>query len=111
MNMPRSAVLLGLAALSSASFGASTDTFLNDQSLYGQPSHQGINARVVDLGSVASVSVKYGETITFRSESQQFSWIFDGLDRRAIDIAKIAPAGFAAKPMMVDVGRSAANRR
>jgi hypothetical protein len=53
----------------------------------------------------------YGESVTFRSGGQLFTWTFNGLDRRAVDVSKIAPAGFPTKPLVVYVGLNPANRR
>ena len=104
--------MLGLSTAAAASFAAGADTFRNGESLYGHPSGEATNARVVDVGgSTVSIAVPYGETVTFRSDGQRFTWTFDGLDRRAVDIAKIAPAGFPAKPLTIYVGRSIANRK
>ena len=52
-----------------------------------------------------------GETVAFSSAGQQFVWTFDGLDNRPVDLAKIAPSGFAAKPLTVYVGKNPMNRR
>ena len=49
--------------------------------------------------------------MTFRSGGQLFTWTFNGLDRRAVDVTKIAPAGFPTKPLVVHVGLNPSNRR
>ena len=67
--------------------------------------------RAVDLGSASRINVTYGESVTFRSGGQLFTWTFNGLDRRAVDVTKIAPAGFPTKPLVVYVGLNPANRR
>jgi hypothetical protein len=97
--------------MSVSSFAASADTFANGQSFYGRPAGEMPNARVVDLASTRSVNVAYGETVIFRSEGRQFAWTFDGLDRRAVDLSKIAPAGFGDKPLIAYVARDPLNRR
>ena len=108
----KTAAMLGLATLSLASYAASgTDTFMNGQSYYGQPTSQVSAARVVDLASSGPTNIAYGEIVTVRSGGQQFSWTFNGLGGRAVDVAKIAPAGFAAKPFAVYVGRDPSTRR
>ena len=108
----KAAALLGLASLSLASLAANgTDTFMNGQSYYGQPTAQASAARVVDIASTGAINVAYGETVTFRSAGQQFSWTFNGLGGRAVDVVKIAPAGFAAKSFAVFVGRDPSTRR
>ena len=107
----RTIAILGLNTASAATFAAGLETFINGQSFYGQPSREATGARVVDLGAVPKINVRYGETVTFRNDGQQFSWTFDGLDRRSVDINKIAPAGMAVKPLTVYVARDPANRR
>lgn len=67
--------------------------------------------RVVDLASTDRLNVAYGERVTFLNGAQQFSWTFDGFDRRAVDVSQLAPAGFAGKPLVVYVGRNPSNRR
>lgn len=107
----RAAALVALSVLSFSSFAASGDRFMNGQSIYGQPAAQGSPVRLVDLGSTDRLNVAYGESVAFRSGEKQFSWTFDGLDRRSVDVSQIAPAGFASKPFVVYVGRNPSNRR
>lgn len=107
----RAAVLLVATALPIVSFAAS-ETFLNGQSIYGQPGVMLGASRVVDVAQATRLNVNYGETIVFRGDAgQQFAWTFNGLDRRAVDLAKIAPQGFAAKSTVAYIGRDPANRR
>ena len=107
----RTAAFAALSVLPVAGFAASGNTFMNGQSIYGQPAAQGAPVRVVDLASTDRLNVAYGESVTFRSGAKQFSWTFDGLDRRAVDVNQIAPAGFVGKPVVVYVGRNPSNRR
>ncbi len=55
-------------------------------------------------------NVKQGESIRFVSGANVFGWKFDG-SLSAIDLAKLAPAGFIARPFMVYVAPSAQGRR
>lgn len=109
--------LLRIAALIAVATGpalafAANETFLNGQSLYGQPAAISAGALVVDLTQSPRMNIAYGETVVFRGDAgQQFAWTFNGLDRRAIELAKIAPAGFASKSAVVYLGRDPANRR
>lgn len=107
----KSIAVLALTAVSAGTFAAGSDTFSNGQSLYGQPSRDPAGVRVVQIGSVERLNVRYGETVSFSNAGQQFAWTFDGLDNRAVDLAKIAPSGFAAKPLTVYVGKNPMNRR
>lgn len=106
------AIALGVAttAASFVSLAASVDTFRNGQSVYGQPSTDNAATRVVELGTTTAINVSYGETVAFRSGGQTFSWPFNGLVGRGIDITKIAPAAFAIKPLGIFVERSSLNR-
>jgi hypothetical protein len=106
----RTAVLAALGLVPFFSFAASGPVFMNGQSIYGQPTTQGTPVRVVDLAATDRLNVSYGESVVFRSGTQQFSWTFNGLDRRFIDVSQIAPAGFTSKPFAVHVGRSPSNR-
>ena len=107
----KAALMLGMACLSLTGYAANgPDTFMNGKSFYGEPTPQASAARVVDIAAARYVNVTHGETVAFRSGSQQFSWTFNGLGGRAVDVAKIAPAGFAAKPLTVYVGRDPLNR-
>lgn len=108
----RAALALGVASLSFAAYAANgPDTFMNGKSYYGEPTPQASAARVVDIASSRHINVPYGETVTFRSEGQQFSWTFNGLGGRSVDVARIAPTGFPAKPFAVYVGRDPLTRR
>lgn len=116
LNMPstfrlHATAFVALSLVSFASFAASGPVFMTGKSIYGQPAAQGAPARVVDLASTDRLNVGYGESVVFRSGAQQFSWTFDGLDRRSVDLSQIAPAGFTNKPFAVNIGRSWVNRR
>lgn len=90
---------------------AASETFLNGQSIYGQPASASSATRTVDLLRASRVNVAYGETVVFRGDAgQQFAWTFNGLDRRAVDLAKIAPTSFGAKAATAYVGRDPSNR-
>jgi len=111
MNASRTlqvAALLGGATLSISSMAA---TFMNGQSVYGQHAPSPApSARQVDTAKTQRVAVRYGETVTFVGEGgQKFAWTFDALDRQAVPLSKIAPAGFATKPVTVYVGHNPSN--
>ncbi len=86
------------------------DTFLSGDSIYGSPAQPGAADRVVDLDTAKRVHVDWGETLTFRAGGHQFSWRFDGLDRRSVDVQKLAPEGFPARRFIAYIGRNPANR-
>ena len=60
---------------------------------------------------VTGLAVLAQPPVTFRSEGKEFSWTFNGLGGRAVDVAKIAPAGFPAKPLTVYIGRDPLTRQ
>lgn len=113
----KSSSLLRLAALVIAAGApvvaiAASETFLNGQSIYGQPASASSATRTVDLSQAPRLNIAYGETVLFRGEAgQQFAWTFNGLDRRAVDLAKIAPPSFGTKAAIAHVGRDPSNRR
>lgn len=111
-TLPFRRLVIALAAATVPALGhAASDTFLNGQSLYGQPAAVSSATRVVDLTKTPRVNVTYGETVAFRSNAgQQFAWTFNGLDRRGVELAMVAPAGFATKGFVAYVGRNPANR-
>lgn len=100
------AIIFGMASASAMA----ADTFANGQSFYGQPAQQAAKARVVDVSTARHLNVAYGDTVTFRSEGKEFSWTFNGLDRRPVDLAKIAPAGFTGKSLNVYVAQNPLTR-
>lgn len=114
MQLPsllRTAALLAAASAPALGF-ASSETFLNGQSVYGQPAAVSAGAFEVDLTQSPRPNIAYGETVAFRGDAgQQFAWTFNGLDRRGVDLAKIAPPGFGAKSAVAYVGRDPSNRR
>ncbi len=101
---------LAAAAVPLTSAAAATDSFRNGQSYFGEPSSQMPVTRTVELGTASHLNVAYGETVRFQSMGQQFTWTFNGLDRRAVDVIRIAPAGFPVKSLVVHVGRNPTNR-
>lgn len=107
--------LLCAAALAAACVaplaGHAAGTFSNGQNYYGQPAPATAAARVVELGSTRQLNVTYGETVSFRGPGGQvFTWTFNGLDLRAIDLARIAPPALATPPLRVFIGRNTSMR-
>jgi hypothetical protein len=89
------------------------DVFRNGESLYGQLAAAGaVSSRVVDLGTTKHLTVPYGETVTFQAPNgKQFTWTFNGLDRRSVPISKIAPSDIAAPAGNVYVRPNPLSRR
>jgi len=99
-----------LATLAAATFSTHADTFRNGESFYGAPTAATAYARQVTLGSRTTMNVGYGSVITFTNEGRSFTWQFNGLDHRPVDITKIAPAGFPTKPLIIYVAPDPFNR-
>ena len=96
---------IALAASAVASLAAGPDTFSNGRSFYGSQGGETADTRAVDLGALKYINVKYGETITFHSEGKRFTWTFNGLDQLAVELSKIAPPGYAARPLTIYVAQ------
>jgi hypothetical protein len=104
----------GVMALAGTSFAAGADNFRNGQSVYGQPAkveNVGQGSRIVDVATAPYANVRYGETVKFVNGGKSFAWTFDGLDRRAVNLSKVAPQDFDTKSMVVYVGRNPLTRR
>lgn len=98
MNLNRLISQLVLTALAAAAPALSTATthasFRSGASFYGQPAPSAMADRVVDVANIRCISVAYGETVTFTDGGQRFTWSFNGLDSRRVDLVDIAPPGF-----------------
>lgn len=92
------------AALAVFAAAARPAAFAAGESIFGEPGRADSAQRVVDVSSVNRLNVSYGETVMFTNGHEQFSWTFDGLDRRSLDLANIAPAYFAAGPFTIYIG-------
>lgn len=98
MTIQRFVSQLALAAFAASlpvlSIAATHASFRNGTSFYGQPADAAVANRVVDVATSRSLNVAYGETITFTDAGRQFTWTFNGLDRKGLVLTDIAPAGF-----------------
>ncbi len=106
-----SVALTSAAALSATgAFAASDETYANGRSIYGVPASQGAESKVLDVANTKFANIKCGDTVTFRSGDKTFTWKFDVAGHRAVDLQKIAPAGFTKQPLMVYVSRNDTER-
>lgn len=98
MSTRRFLTRLTLAALAASvpalSMATTHATFRNGMSFYGQRADNATANRVVSVTTARTFNVAYGETVTFTDGSQQFTWTFNGLDRKGLALADIAPPGF-----------------
>ncbi len=113
MNTRTSLVrIAGLLAIALPAFAhaACQDRFANGMCLYGS-SHTGQQAeRVIDVQKAGhTVGVNYGETVKFVDGDKSFTWTFNGLGGRNVDVQRIAPAGFMTHGLNVSVDRDPSN--
>jgi hypothetical protein len=99
--------LIALAALTStAAFAAGPHTLMNGNSLLGVPAVAERSTKVLDVATTQSTNVVCGDVVTFRNGAKTFTWKFDVISHRTVDLQKIAPAGFTSKPLLVYVERN-----
>lgn len=104
-------LILGLlVAAGAAQAAAGQDRLYNGKSVYGQAVAAPEKGRVVDVSAVKAVNVNCGETVTFQKGGKSFTWKFDTVDHRVVDLRAIAPAGFADGSFKVYVSRNEAER-
>lgn len=101
------AALFTLPAVAAAS---NADTFSNGRSWYGVPNSAGAATRVIDVKSTKAINVDCGETVTFQSGDKKFTWRFDVVSHRAVDLRKVAPADFTNEKLMVYVSANVYER-
>lgn len=103
----------GLVAIALPAFAHADcqDRFANGMCIYGS-SHTGQQAeRVVDVEKSARViGVNYGETVKFVDGSKSFTWTFNGLGGRSVELQRIAPTGFMTHGLGVSVERDPSNQ-
>lgn len=103
--------LIAVAALTStAAFAAGDHTLMNGQSVFGVPTSADRSAKVLDVNTAKSMEIKCGDVVTFRNGDKAFTWKFDVIGHRTVDLQTIAPAGFTSKPLMVYVERNESER-
>lgn len=105
------AIALGLALSATVASAAMDNSTLNNgKSIYGAATTNSEAAKVVDVSKVSTLNIDCGETVTFRNGDKSFSWKFDVVGHRVVDLQAIAPAGFSGKPLKVYVARNETER-
>jgi hypothetical protein len=94
---------LAIAGTAFAAPPKSSETMPNGRSIYGVSNAPQAADRVVDVKSVKQLNVTCGETVTFKSGARQFTWRFDVLGHRVVDLKKVAPADFPVDRFLVYV--------
>jgi hypothetical protein len=98
------AILIGAYLVTPVAMAsAQAETFANGRSWYGVPNNPEVATRVVDVNSTDAINIECGETVTFRNGDKSFTWRFDVVNHRAVDIQKVAPVNFSSKKLMVYV--------
>ena len=110
-SFTHAALALGLALSATVATAAiNTTTLANGKSVYGAAATASQTDRSVDVSAASILNIDCGETVTFRSGDKSFSWKFDVVGHRVVDLQAIAPAGFSSKPLKVYVARSDGER-
>lgn len=109
-NLMTAALCIAAASLPAHARTAGTDVFSNGESFYGSLGNPAAATRTEEVSQSSRLRMAWGETVTFRSQGQQFSWTFNGLDHRSLRLAQIAPPGFNAADVSVHVGPNPLNR-
>ncbi|CAG1019913.1 hypothetical protein BURC_04841 [Burkholderiaceae bacterium] len=94
-----------------AAAAAQGERFGNGESFYGQPGAASVNVRVVDVSKAEYLNVRYGDTVVFNNGAKQFVWTFNGMDRVAVKLGKIAPPDFGSEQFTVYVPPDPLHRR
>jgi hypothetical protein len=106
VSMPALAIgLLAVAGLAQADT-PNPDRMNNGKSVFGEAVAATQDTRVVNVAKQNSLEVACGDVVTFQNGSKTFSWKFDTMRHSAVDLQKIAPAGFFAKTFKVYVSRN-----
>jgi len=101
---------LSMAGASQAATGANGERLMNGKSIYGVPATASSSVKEVNVDQLDALNVQCGDTLTFRQGAQSFTWKFDVVSHRIVDLQKIAPAGFIKKPLLVYVDRNESER-
>ena len=105
------AIAFGLAMSATvASAAMDTSTLANGKSIYGATTAASQTAKVVDVSKVSTLNIDCGETVTFRHGDKSFSWKFDVIGHRVVDLQTIAPVGFVSQPLKIYVARNEGER-
>lgn len=104
------ALAFGLALSATVATAAMDSTMTNGKSVYGAVAPASQAAKVVDVNKASTLNIDCGETVNFRNGDKSFSWKFDVVGHRVVDLQAIAPAGFSSKPLKVYVARNDGER-
>lgn len=81
-----------------------------DRSWLGKPIAAAVGAKTIDVTKVKTINIDCGEVVTFRNGEKTFTWKFDVVGHRNVDLKSIAPADFNAPDVRVYVSRNDSER-
>lgn len=98
--------IIALTLGSLTTFAASArDAASTDRNLHGYAvSAPALKGRVIDVSAGRPINVTCGELVTFVNGSQSFTWKFEGR-HTAVELAKLAPAGFQTSGKTIYIAR------
>lgn len=103
--MKKLLLLTAVASMVTAAH-ANRTTFPTGESFYGKPVPTTRYDRVVDLAQAKNITINCGDTLTFVSEGQRFSWKFDSIHHTRVPLSAVAPAGFNTVGKVVYINRN-----
>jgi hypothetical protein len=101
-----SAVAAVLMTAGAAQAAQQSDLLVNGRSTHGLPVSGAAADKVVNVKEGGSINVDCGQIVEFRDGAKTFTWKFDSAQHRAVNLAVIAPEGFANKNFTVHVSRN-----
>lgn len=103
--MKKLLLLVAAASIVTAAH-ANRTTFPTGESFYGRAVPTTKYDRVVDLAQAKTITINCGDTLTFVSEGQRFSWKFDSIHHTRVPLSAVAPAGFNTAGKVVYIHRN-----
>ena len=101
-----SAVAAVMLTAGASQAATQSELLMNGRSPHGLPVSGAKADKVVDVTRGGSINVDCGQVVEFRDGGKTFSWKFDSAQHRAVNLANIAPEGFANANFTVHVSRN-----
>lgn len=99
------------AAVNDVGAGSAGRESSPEDRLLGRQGFASQASRVVDVSKNPEyLNIVCGETVVFTDGKAQFAWKFDGIGHKVVDLAAIAPAGFASSSLKVYVAKNTLER-
>lgn len=81
-----------------------------DRSWLGKPIAAAVGTKTIDVTKVKAINLDCGDVVTFRNGEKTFTWKFDVVGHRSVDLKSIAPAEFNAPDVRVYISRNDSER-